>query len=418
MFEKIQMKYGRETKEISIPRHNLMGILEPENLPGAEDPREEIKQALANPWGTPLLREMARNKKNVVILCSDISRPAPSKVILPPLLEELNQAGVKDNQVTVIFGLGFHRPHTPQEHRQLVGEEIYRRLRCLDHNFLDCVPIGKTSRGTPVQLFRPVANADLIIATGNLELHRKAGYTGGDKALMPGVCSQESIQSNHRMMLQPGAGPGRITGNPVREDIEEAGKMAGLAFIVNVVLNCRQEIIKAVAGDRIQAHREGIQYVDRMYKRTIPQLADIGIAACGGFPKDLNLYQAQKALENASHAVREGGAIILLAECGEMYGNQFFEEWMTRARTPDDPFNWMQQEFVLGAHKAVALCRVLQKQEVYLVSKMPDEAVRNCFLQPAESVEQALAKALEKLGRDSRILALPYANSTLPLLKT
>lgn len=418
MFVKIQLKYGRETKEISIPARNLMGILEPEDLPGVKDPLEEVRQALANPRGTPLLREMARGKRNVVILCSDISRPAPSQIILPPLLDELNRAGIKDDQVTVIFGLGIHRPHSPLEHRQLVGEEMFRRLRCLDHNPRDCVQIGQSSRGTPVQLFRPVAQADLIIATGNLELHRKAGYTGGDKALMPGVCSRESIQANHRMMDQPGAKPGQITGNPIREDMEEAGRMAGLAFIVNAVLNSRQEMVKTVAGDRIQAHREGIKYVDRMYRRAISRLADIAVASCGGFPKDQSLYQAQKGLENASQVVREGGTIILLAECGEMYGNRLFEEWISRARSPDDPLRWLQEQFVLGAHKAAAICRVVQKKEVFLISRMPKEAVENCFLRPAETVEQALAKALEKHGPHAQILVLPHANTTLPLVKT
>jgi nickel-dependent lactate racemase len=183
--------------------------------------------------------------------------------------------------------------------------------------------------------------------------------------------------------------------------------MAGLAFIVNAVLNSRQEMVKTVAGDRIQAHREGIKYVDRMYRRTISRLADIAVASCGGFPKDQSLYQAQKGLENASQVVREGGTIILLAECGEMYGNRLFEEWISRARSPDDPLRWLQEQFVLGAHKAAALCRVVQKKEVFLISRMPNEAVENCFLQPAETVEQALAKALEKHGPHAQILVLP-----------
>ena len=153
-----------------------------------------------------------------------------------------------------------------------------------------------------------MAESDLIIGTGNLEIHYRAGYSGGYKALMPGVCSKNTVQTNHAWKFRPGSGPGINEGNPLREDIEEVGELVGLAFILNVVLNSRKEIVKAVAGHPIKAHREGCLYIDKMYKRPIPQLADIVIASCGGFPKDINLYQAQKGLDNAGFAVRDGGS--------------------------------------------------------------------------------------------------------------
>lgn len=418
MSTQISLKYGKGTIAITVPKKNLMGILEPADLPGVPDELEEIRNALANPTESEPLSVLAKGKKNVVILVSDITRPSPSHKMLPPIVEELNKAGVQDDQITVVFGLGFHRSHTKDEQEQLIGKEMFARLRCLDHDRNDCIHIGNTSRGTPVEIFRPVAEADFLIATGNIEFHYNAGYTAGSKALFPGVCSQRSIEANHQTMIYPGTETGKLEGNPMREDIEEAGELAGIKFIVNVILNSKKEIVKAVAGHRIKAHREGVKWVDKMYKRPISQPADIVIACCGGSPKDINLYQAQKGFENASYAARKGGIIILVAECPEHFGEPLFEDWITRAESVDDPIKWVQEKFVLGAHKAVVFCQVLKEKEGYLVSSMPDDMVKSCFFQPAASVEEALEMALQKLGQDAKILVMPNANTTVPFIET
>ncbi|NLC76306.1 MAG: nickel-dependent lactate racemase [Clostridia bacterium] len=416
MVTKISLKYGKGTLDVNVPQKNLMGILEPADLPGVPDELEEIRNALTNPIESEPLSVLAKGKENVVILVSDITRPCPSSKLLPPIVEELNKAGVRDDQITVVFGLGFHRGHTREEQEQLIGKEMFARLICLDHDRNDCVHIGNTSRGTPVEIFRKVAEADFLIATGNIEFHYNAGYTAGDKALFPGVCSQRSIEANHQTMIYPGTETGKLEGNPMREDIEEAGGLAGIKFIVNVVLNSKKEIVKAVAGHRIKAHREGVKWVDKMYKRSIPHPADVVIACCGGSPKDINLYQAQKGFENASYAVRKGGIIILVAECPEHYGEPLFEEWITRAQSVEEPIKWVQEKFVLGAHKAVVFCQVLKEKEGYLVSSMPDEMAKNCFFHPFATVEEAVAKALEKQGQDAKVLVMPNANTTVPFI--
>ncbi len=417
MFEKLQLKYGAGLKEILLPKKNLMGVLEPADLPSISDPVQEIRQSIQNPIGGDRLSDLAFGKKNVVILVSDITRPSPSHQILPPLLEELNRGGVRDEQVTIVFGLGFHRPHTKEEQQKLVGKEVFERVKCIDHDRSNCVHIGVTSRGTPVEVFRPVVEADLLIATGNIEFHYNAGYTAGNKALFPGVCSQRSIEANHQNMIYPGTETGKIAGNPMREDIEEAGCMAGVKFIVNVVLNSEKKIVKSVAGDPVKAHREGTKWVDKMYKVPIPYLADIVVASCGGTPKDINLYQAQKGFENASYAVKEGGAIILLAECLEDFGEPLFEDWITRAETVDDPIRWVQEKFVLGAHKAVVFCQVLKEKRGYLVSSMSEDLVRKCFFHPATTVEKALEAAMGYLGHEAKILVMPEANTTVPFVE-
>jgi len=413
----IKLKYGAEYREIFVPKENLVGVLIPQEMPGVADPIDEIRRSLQHPIVSKPLAEMAKGKSNVVILCSDITRPAPSYLMLPPIIEELNKAGVKDEKITVVFGLGYHRPHTKEEKIALAGPHIFTRVKCIDHDRNDCKYLGQSSRGTPVWVFKPVAEADLIIGTGNLEFHYKAGYSGGDKALMPGVCSRETIQANHVMMIRPGTRPGKADGNPMREDIEEIGRMAHVEFIVNVILNEKKEIVKSVAGDPVKAHREGCKYIDQMYKKPIPQKADIVIASTGGHPKDINLYQAQKGFEHASYAVKDGGIIILLAKCEENLGEDIFQDWMFRASSPSDPLRWIQEEFVLGAHKAAVICQVLVSKRAYLVSEIPDEIVEKCFFKPAGSLEDALKRALDEMGSKAKIIIMPYANSTLPYVE-
>ena len=413
----VELKYKSSYVDVDIPDKNLYAVLNPEDLPGVEDPFREVRNALDNPIGSIPLKEMAKGKKNVVILASDITRPSLSHILVPPIIEELKEAGVEYDNITVVFGLGYHRKHTEEEKKKLVGEEVYSKVRCIDHDINDCVYLGTTKRGTPVEVFRPVAEADLIIATGNLEFHYKAGYSGGDKALLPGVCSKRTIETNHVMMIKPGTMPGRAEGNPMREDIEEAGRIAGVNFIVNAVLNSHKEIVKVVAGDPVKAHREGAKYIDKMYKRNIEEKVDVVIASCGGFPKDINLYQAQKGLGNAGYAVKDGGSIILLAECREGLGEPTFEDWMLRAKTPHDCVEWIQEEFKLGAHKAAVICMVLERVKVYLISELDENLVRNIFFIPARSAQQALDDALREYGEEAKVLVLPYANSTLPYVE-
>ncbi|HZK70944.1 MAG TPA: nickel-dependent lactate racemase [Clostridia bacterium] len=413
----IKLKYGTEYHNISIPSKNIMDILIPKDLPTAIDQLEEVRRSLREPIDSEPISILAKGKKNVVILCSDITRPSPSHLLVPPILEELNAVGVTDDNITIIFALGYHRPHTEEEKKKLVGENVYNRIKCIDHDRNNCVYLGETSRGTPIWTFEPVTKADLIIGTGNLEFHYKAGYSGGSKSFMPGVCSKESIQANHVMMIRPGTMPGKADGNPMREDIEEVGKIGGLKFIVNAVLNSKKEIVTCVSGDPVKAHRCGCKYIDDMYKCQIPEKADIVICCPGGYPKDINLYQAQKGFENSSYAVKDGGIIILYAKCGELLGEDTFEDWMMRAKSPEDPIKWIQEEFVLGAHKAVVYCMVLQKTKAYLISELPDDLARKCFFEPAKSVEEALKLALEIMGQDSKILIMPAANSTLPYVE-
>lgn len=409
---KLELGFGQGTQTVEVPDQNLLGVLEPNPMPAGLTGTAEVARALAAPIGAPPLRQVVRPGETVAIVTSDITRPCPTAKILPPVLAELEAGGVRRQDITLVFALGSHRPHTEEEMRRLAGPD-YDTLRCVD-SVGDFVHLGETRRGTPVDIVRPVAEADRRICLGNIEYHYFAGYSGGAKAIMPGVSTRAAIQANHTMMVRPEACAGRLEGNPLREDIEEAAAICGVDYLVNVVLDAHKEIVKAVAGDVTAAHRAGCRFLDGLYQVSIPHRADIVVVSQGGAPKDLNLYQTQKALDNAKHAVRPGGAIVLVGSCKEGLGEATFGRWIQEAQKPSDLTDRVQRHFELGGHKAAAIAMVLASAEVYLVSEMDPDLVRQCFLEPFDTAQAALDHAFARLGPAAQVLVMPYGGSTLP----
>lgn len=412
---RLEIGFGNSPQTVELPDQNILGILEPNTVEVTITGVEAVENALQNPIASPKLSKMVQPGEKIVIITSDVTRPVPSYKILPAILEELWLAGAKPEDVTVVFALGSHRKQTPDEMKKLVGEVVYHQVRCIDGDPEDFVHMGTTKLGTPVDITRIVAEADRRIGVGNIEYHYFAGYSGGAKAIMPGVSTRAAIQNNHSRMVLPEAAAGRLEGNPVRMDIEEAMAYCPLDFILNVVLDEYKEIICAVAGHTIQAHRAGCQFLDRLYRKEIGQRADIVIASQGGAPKDLNLYQTQKALDNAKHAVKPGGIIILVGSCKEGLGEEVFEEWMTGSESPEAMTRRIQRDFQLGGHKAAAIGMVLANSDIYLVSEMEPEFVKSIFLKPYGTVQSAVDAAFEKLGADATVLVMPYGGSTLPV---
>jgi len=412
---KLEVGFGNTPQQFEIPDANLCAVLLPNGVEVTRKGEAAIVDALQNPIGSPKLSEIVKPGEKVVIITSDVTRPVPSYKIIPAVLGELWLAGAKPEDVTVVFALGSHRKQTPEEMKKLVGEEVYSKVKCVDSDPADFVHMGKTKLGTPVDITRIVAEADRRIGISNIEYHYFAGYSGGAKAIMPGVSTRAAIQNNHSRMVLPEAAAGRLGGNPVREDIEEAMDYCPLHFIVNVVLDEHKEIINAVAGHHVKAHREGCKFLDMLYRKEISSRADIVIASQGGAPKDLNLYQTQKALDNAKHAVKKGGVIILAGSCKEGLGEEVFEEWMTNSRTAESMITRIQKDFQLGGHKAAAIALVLENSDIYLVSDMKPEFVESIFLKPFLTVQAAVDAAFAKLGKDAAVLVMPYGGSTLPV---
>ncbi|NLN14197.1 MAG: nickel-dependent lactate racemase [Tissierellia bacterium] len=414
---RLSIGFGHTPQDLYIDDNLVMGILEPNKIELGLTGVEEVKRSLQNPIGSPRLNQIVKKGEKVVIITSDITRPMPSYKVIPAILDELYEIGVAKEDIAVVFALGSHRPHTEEEKIQLVGERVYNEVSCIDSDPNDYVRLGVTKRGTPVDIFRLVAEADKRICIGNIEYHYFAGYSGGSKAIMPGVSTPAAIQANHRNMLHEDARAGILDGNPVREDLDEAIEHCPIDFIVNVVLDENKEIIYSVAGDYIKAHREGCKFLDRIYKKELKEKADIVIVSQGGAPKDINLYQTQKALENAKYAVRDGGIIILVGSCKEGMGNKSFESWMVEGETPDELIDRIRKNFTLGGHKAAAIAGVLKKSRVFLVSELEPDFVRSIFLEPYSTVQEAYEDALKELGDVEKVLIMPYGGSTLPVIK-
>jgi len=391
------------------PGCGLGGAPAPPAAPSAADEQAEIRRALAEPIGAPRLSALAAKARTAVIVVSDVTRPCPSYRFLPALLDELRPLAPQD--ITILFALGGHRAHTPDEQVRLVGEEVAANgVRLVDLDAARCVPVGTTSRGTRLEVFEDYLDADLRICTGNIEYHYFAGFSGGAKAVVPGLCSYAAIRDNHSMMLAPTAKAGVIAGNPVREDIDEAGELIGIDFLFNVLLDERKRIVGAVAGHYLEAHRAGAGLYDRRCDLRIPEAADVVVASPGGAPKDIDLYQAQKTLDNVAGAVRDGGVIVLVARCGEGFGNRVFEEWMTGMGSPQVLIDRIREEFVLGGHKAAAVAGLLARADVHLVSDFPDETVRSMCMTPFATVDAAVAAALQKAGDNARCLVVPHGS--------
>lgn len=418
----VWLPYGKSEICVRIPTRNFLGSIEPVEKPGVSDTRAEIEKALREPIGSKTLSDIVNPEHKVAIVVDDATRPAPSNLMVPPLLDELNMAGVKEENVTIIFGCGTHRAVTHEEAVRLLGEDVLNRVKVISHDYKaeDLVYLGKTGKhGTKVYLNRIFAEADTKILTGDVCFHYYAGYGGGRKSVLPAVSGEEAIKHNHAMLLHPQAKTGVLEGNPIHEDMVEAAKLAKVDFIVNVVINSEGEIVKAFAGDLEQAFYEGVKLVDEMYRVQVDRKADIVVVSPGGHPADVNLFQAYKGVNNALEVVKRGGVIILVAECPEGHGNQVFYDWMVRFKDLRAVEREIKRRFVLGGHKAYYLMKALRKVQIILVSSMPDYYASNVFkLKTARAVNDALNEAFNIAGKKAKVWAMPYGNFTLPEVRT
>ena len=412
---RLEFGYGSGLQTVELPEKNLLAELTANEMEHLRTGSDAVEFALDNPIGAAPLEALVRPGQKIAIIASDISRPVPSHEILPSILKRLAAAGCQMGDITVVFALGSHRKHTEAEMRRLAGDGVFEAVRCLDSDPADCVRMGITDAGTPVDITRSVAEADFKICTGNIEFHYFAGYSGGAKAIMPGVSTPAAIQANHRMMVEEAACAGNLDTNPIRRDIEQAGAICGIDYIVNVVLDEHKNIVYAVAGDAVRAHREGCRYLDKMYRKPIVRRADIVLVSQGGAPKDANLYQVQKALDNAKHAVRKGGTVILMGACPEGLGSKTFEQWLLNAPTAESMIHRVHENFQLGGHKAAAIAMVLQNADIDLVSDMAPDFVRSIFLTPRASAQEALDAAFQKYGPDATVISMPFGGATLPI---
>jgi lactate racemase len=417
----VWLPYGKTDVCVRVPARNLLGTIEPKEQQAVADAKAEVERALKEPICSKHLSEIVKPESKVTIVVDDATRKAPSETMLLPVLAELNAAGVKDENVTVIFGCGTHRAVKPEEAAELLGTEALKRVKTISHccTATDLVYLGTTkTQGNKVLVNRAFAEADVKVLLGDVGFHYYAGYGGGRKSVLPAVCSEETVKQNHALLLHASARTGILEDNPVHQDMTEAARLAKVDFIVNIVGNKKGEIVKAFAGDLEAAFLEAVKLVDAMYRVAIDRRADIIVVSAGGHPADINLYQAYKGLDNALDAVKRGGVIILVAECPEGHGNQVFYDWMTKLADLKNAEREIKRNFVMGGHKAYYLLKALQNHQIILVSSLPDFYATSIFkLKTARAVNDALAEAFKIAGSASRVWAMPWGSYTLPVFK-
>lgn len=409
---KVELAYGQTNRTLVIPDRHLQSIVYAAKSPQSDQDTDLIQQALSRPKNSPTLTELVRQKaaRNAVIVVNDITRPTPYQEILPPMLRELTAAGLSEEQITLLIATGIHRSQTEEEHKWVFGEEICSKYPIINHNCdQDLASVGVLSTGRELYINKYAAQTDLLITTGLVGLHYFAGYSGGRKSILPGIASRSLIEANHKMMHDPRACLGNYKDNPVSDLMLEAAQVAGVDFILNVVTGSHHEIVYASAGHIYDAWIDAVKFAEEISVVPISKRADIVVASCGGYPKDLNMYQAQKALDSAALAVKKGGAIILLAECSEGLGEDTFAEWMLAATCVEDVEKRFFEHFELGGHKAYAICRTLQQADIYLYSSMTDSTVQHMFIKPVHDVQDLLSQLLIQYEPQASILVMPEA---------
>jgi nickel-dependent lactate racemase len=423
MSGKYALPYGNREVSFEIKGGRVIGVLDVENIPSLRDLDKALRKALANPIGCPPFPELFERGDKVCILVSDISRTPTAKHYLPTLLGELNRAGIDDKNVTVMIATGAHRKHSQDDVKSVVGEEVFGKLEILEHNCHqkeNTSHVGTTSRGTEVWLNKKVTAADMVISTGEITFHYFAGYCGGRKSIFPGVAAFESIQTNHRLCMdQAKGGPAGFSGagiydkNPVNEDMVEAVGMVKEIFLINVVLNRDKEIARFFAGDVVVAHREGCEFIDQVFRPTIERKADLVVVSVGGWPRDINIIQTHKAMDNASFALKEGGVMILIGECREGFGSEQIRECFNLGSL-ENLEKSLGEKFTIPCHTVYAALSKSRKFKIIFVSGFSDEDVEGMSMVPSSSVEEALEKAYEFLPTDFTAFVMPNGGVTLP----
>jgi lactate racemase len=423
-----RLPYGNTHLDFDLPGSYQTQLLVPAEVVPAPDPGRVVEAALDAPVGGRTLAALVKGVADrgealsAAIAINDKTRPVPHEHLLPPLLACLEGLGLPPAAITLLIGTGTHVPMRPDEFAGIVPGEILARYPVICHDADDregLVYVGQTARGTETWINRRFMEAGVRIVVGDIEPHQFAGFSGGVKTAAIGLAGRESIHHNHSMMSHPGAQLGRYEDNPLRQDIEEIGRLAGVDYALNGILNEDRQIVRVLAGDPAAIMAAAVPLVRQLFQVPVDAPFDLMLVSPGGHPKDINLYQGQKALGHAALVVRDGGTIILAAACPEGTGSRAYEEWM--AQEPMDSYQvvldrYRREGFRIGPHKAFQIARDASRTRVLFLSEMAPEFARHLLLTPVASLEDALASTLPGLGPGARIGVMPWANTTAPFL--
>lgn len=421
----VPIAYGRKGLTVELPAQT--DIIQSAPLPGLEDEPSAIRSALRSPIGSAPLQERVSRGDKVVVTHSDITRPVPNDRILPVILEELESAGVRREDITLLNALGTHRQQTEDELSMMLGEKIASNYRCLQHNAFDdsnLVSMGTTSLGNPVRLNRLLVDSDFRVYTGFIEPHFFAGYSGGPKAVLPALSGAESVLSNHgrEMIAAPKSTWGNVEGNPIWEEMREVALKTMPAFLVNVTINPSHEITGIFAGDLLKAHQQGRAFVKQHVMVGVDAPYDIVITSNNGYPLDQNLYQTVKGMSAASRIVRKGGAIIMCAECLDgLPDHGRYAELLAEGGTPQGVLDMIAQPgFGEQDQWQVQIQAQIQiNANVYVYSDgLTDAQIERALLTPCRDLKKTINDLSTKYGPNSRICVMPEGPTTIAYVQT
>jgi lactate racemase len=421
---KVTLDYGRTGLAVEIPADRVIGPLAIKNVPPLDDPEAAVAAAIKAPIGTPGLAALARGRKDACILICDITRPVPNQTILRPMLAVLRDAGIPRERTLILVATGLHRPSAEAEKLEMLGPDIVAGYRVEDHfgtRLEEHTYVGTTSRGIPGWIDTRYVQADLKIATGLIEPHLMAGYSGGRKLICPGVAALETVKRWHgpELLEHPKADCGILDGNPVHEENTRIARMAGCDFIVNVTLDSERRVTSVVAGDMERAFLEGVRFMENVCRADVSRPVDIVVTSSAGYPLDTTFYQAVKGLTGCLPVVKQGGTIILAAGLSEGLGSPEFQSLFR-----ENPSLEVFMERILGRHYFVLdqwqleeLAKVRRKARVKIVSDgLPADVLAKCFVETAPSVEEALADSLAEYGDDAQVAVIPKGPYVLPVV--
>jgi nickel-dependent lactate racemase len=419
---RVTLDYGRTGLDVELPDDRVVGPLAIKPAPPLADPAGAVEEVLGRPTGSRPLSELAAGRANACILVSDITRPVPNELILKPVLRALEWAGIRRDRITILIATGLHRPNLGAELVEMFGAEMVERYRIENHHGTvqeEHVYLGTTPRGVPVWLDRRYVEADLKIATGLIEPHLMAGYSGGRKLICPGIAHLDTVKVWHGpdFLEHPNADCGILDGNPVHEENTRIARMAGCDFIVNVAMDAQRRVTKVVAGDMEQAFLEGVRFVEQVVRAEVAEPVDVVVTSSAGYPLDTTFYQAVKGLTGALPIVKQGGTIILAASLSEGVGSPEFRRIMQENDSLQSFHRRIlgKDYFVMDQWQLEELAKVCRRAKVKVVSDGLDAAtLRSCFVEPVSSVEAAVAESLAEYGPNARLAVIPKGPYVLP----
>jgi nickel-dependent lactate racemase len=410
---KLQVPYGKDgTLEAEIDEQCVLGIIEPNEVK-IGDETEVIRQALAHPVGSPSLKEFLKGARDVLFIVNDATRPTPTARII-----DMIQDDIAGHKVSFIIATGIHRAPTEEEYIQIFSEKYYKKYKdCIqshDAKRDEMVFLGTSKNGTEMRVNRRGVDAHKIVIISSVEPHYFAGYTGGRKSFLPGIASFETIEQNHKLALKPEACALKLKGNPVHEDMIDAlSTVKKEIFTISTVLDKNHRIYAATAGDIFKSMEQAVSKAEEVFVAKIPQKADIVVSVVK-FPSDIDLYQAQKGIDNSKYALKEGGILLLVAKCRMGIGEESFVRLLSSACSPKDALDRIEKKFVVGYHKAAKMAEVGLWAQTWAVTDLEPQLLEKIFIRPFSSLQEALDAARKEKGKDAKVLILLDGSLTIP----